>query len=99
QVDLGANFSLMRFVVMHAGAGGEEFGRNTRDYLIQASTDGIHFQTVSNVTGSFLSIATHDIFPVVGRYVRLRVRGPLPASIYELEVYGSPAPATPDFLV
>jgi outer membrane protein assembly factor BamB len=99
QVDLGADFSLARFVVQHAGAGGESFAGNTRDYLIQVSLDGTHFQTVTNATGNFLSITTHDVVPVVGRFVRLVVRGPRPASIYELEVYGSPAPATPDFLV
>ena len=99
QVDLGADYSLARFVVQHAGAGGETFSGNTRDYLLQVSLDGTHFQTVANVTGNFHSITTHDVLPVVGRYVRLRVRGPLPAAIYELEVYGSPAPPTPDFLI
>lgn len=102
QVDLGSNFLVNRFVVEHAGAGGEDLSLNTRDFNIQVSTDGVNFGTVADVLGNIQSITTHDIAPAVARYVRLNVLaasqgGALPARIYELEVFGSPAPATPNF--
>ncbi len=103
QVDLGSNFSLNRFVLEFAGAGGEDLGMNIRDYLIQVSVDGTNFETVANVTGNLFSIATHDVAGVTGRFVRLIVLSPTsatnPASIYEFQVYGAAAPSTPDFLV
>ena len=102
QVDLGANFLVDRFIVEHAGAGGEDLSLNTRDFNIQVSTDGVNFGTVADVLGNIQSITTHDIVPAIARYVRLNVSaasqgGALPARIYELQVYGSPAPSTPNF--
>ena len=103
QVDLGSNFSLNRFVLEFAGAGGEDLGMNIQSYMIQVSADGTNFETVANVTGNLFSIATHDIPAVTGRFVRLIVLSPTstsnPASVYEFQVYGSAAPSTPDFLV
>lgn len=96
QVDLGANFSVSRFVVEHGGAGGED-GNNTRDFLIQVSVDGANFDTIVNASANSYSITTHDVTPIVARFVRLAVLAPLPASIYEFQVYGVPAPSTPDF--
>jgi hypothetical protein len=103
QVDLGSVFSLNRFMLEFAGAGGEDLGSNVRSYLIQVSVDGTNFETVADVTTNGFSIATHDITPTIGRFVRLLVLSPVsasnPASVYEFQVFGSPAPATADFLV
>ena len=95
QVDLGKNFNVGRVVVEHAGAGGDDFNMNTRDFNIQVSSDGRTFTTVATVTGNIQSITTHDMPPTEARYVRLNVTTPegtaaLPANIYELQVFAAP---------
>ena len=52
QVDLGAARPVKRFVVKHAGAGGESEEFNTRDFNIQVSTDGKSFTTVVTSLGA-----------------------------------------------
>jgi hypothetical protein len=51
QVDLGAARPVKRFVVKHASAGGESEESDTRDFNIQASTDGKTFSTVATSSG------------------------------------------------
>jgi hypothetical protein len=103
QVDLGSTFSVNRFLLEFGGAGGEDLGTNIGSYLIQVSVDGTNFETVADVTRNVFSIATHDITPTIGRFVRLVVLSPVsassPASVYEFQVFGSAAPATADFLI
>ncbi|MDG6103993.1 DUF1080 domain-containing protein [Dactylosporangium aurantiacum] len=94
QVDLGASHNVNRFVVKHAGAGGENTAWNTRDFTIQTSTDGSTWTTRATVTANTASSTTHDISAAAARYVRLNVTTPtsdgnLAARIYELEVYGT----------
>jgi hypothetical protein len=93
QVDLGANFSVNRIVIRHAGAGGESQDWNTRAFKIHVSTDGKKFTTVVNVTDNDKDVSTHAIDPVTARYVQLEVITPSQdgdpaARIYEVEVYG-----------
>jgi hypothetical protein len=52
QVDLGAARPVQRFVVKHAGAGGDSDELNTRDFNIQVSTDGKSFTTVATSSGA-----------------------------------------------
>ena len=52
QVDLGAPRPVKRFVVKHAGAGGESEESNTRDFNIQVSTDGKTFTNVATSSGA-----------------------------------------------
>ena len=52
QVDLGAVRPVKRFVVKHAGAGGENDESDTRDFNIQVSTDGKTFTTVAKSSGA-----------------------------------------------
>ena len=52
QVDLGAARPVARFVVKHASAGGENEDADTRDFNIQASTEGKTFRTVASSTGA-----------------------------------------------
>jgi hypothetical protein len=54
QVDLGAVYPVARFVVKHASAGGESEQSDTRDFDIQASTDGKMFTTVASSRGAGL---------------------------------------------
>ncbi len=93
-VDLGASYNISRFVIEHAGAGGETFDLNTFDFNIQVGTDGVNFSGVVNVTGNIDSITTHDIAPTTARYVRLNITAPsqsgdTSARIYEFQVYAS----------
>jgi hypothetical protein len=97
EVDLGKSFNVGRFVVEHAGAGGDDFNMNTRDFNIQVSSDGQTFSTVASVTGNIQSITTHDIPATQARYIRLNVLTPegavaLPANIYEFQVFAAPEP-------
>src|SRR5579859_604308 len=95
QVDLGNTYSVGRFVLQHAGAGGENTGWNTRDFNIQISTDGSNWTTVVTVTGNTANITTNTIASAQARYVKLNITNPqtatnsVAARIYELEVYSS----------
>ena len=100
QVDLGHTVEVGRFVVEHAGAGGDDFNLNTRDFNIQVSLDGTNFQTVATVTGNIQSITTHDIRPTQARFVRLNIvpaegTKAAAANIYELEIFSAKYAATP----
>jgi hypothetical protein len=94
QVDLGSSKTVSRFVVRHAGAGGESTTFNTSAFNLQVSGDGATFTTVVNVTGNTASVTTHNIAATAARFVRLNVvTGAQPGSantarIYELEVFG-----------
>jgi hypothetical protein len=101
-VDLGSPQNISRFVVEHAGAGGESLSLNTAAFNIQVSSDGVNFTNVVTVTGNLDSITTHDIAPTTARYVQLNIVSPTlsgnpPASIYEFQVFGPPAIGSPDF--
>ncbi len=95
-VDLGANYNVRRFVIDHAGAGGESFSLNTLAYNIDLSTDGVTYANVAAITNNTISITTTDIPATLGRYVRLDVitptqNGNTDTRIYELQVYGAKA--------
>ncbi|MFI7578641.1 family 16 glycoside hydrolase [Micromonospora sp. NPDC049497] len=92
QVDLGSSQSVNKFVVKHAGAGGENAAWNTKDFTIATSTDGSNWTTRATVTGNTASTTTHDVTAVTARYVRLNITAPTSttdpaARIYEFEVY------------
>ena len=99
QVDLGAVHDLSSIVVSHAGAGGEPDVWNTRDFVLDVSTDGTTWTPVATVTGNTANVTTHPV-AVSGRYVRLRITAPVStgsavARIYELVVNGSSVGAPP----
>jgi hypothetical protein len=94
QVDLGQTSTLSRFVVRHAGAGGEDNAWNTRDFTIAVSQNGTSWTTVSTVTANTAAATTHDVTPVQARYVRLNITTPTSngngaARVYEFEAYGT----------
>jgi hypothetical protein len=102
QVDLGASFGVTRFVVRHAGAGGESTTFNTRQFNLQVSADGSTFTTVATATANTASVSTHDLAaPANARFVRLNVIAGEQTStggtarIYELEVFAA-APGRPN---
>jgi outer membrane protein assembly factor BamB len=95
QVDLGGTFNINRFVVEHAGAGGDDFLLNTRAFNIQVSVDGANFTTVAAATDNIQSITTHDIPPTPAHFVRLNVLVPAAtasstANIFEFQVFAAP---------
>jgi hypothetical protein len=94
RVDLGAVRQVGRFVVRHAGAGGETTAFNTRDFDLQTSTDGTTWTTVASPRGNTANVTTHVVAPTNARYVRINVLIPTQnadtaARIYELEAYAS----------
>ena len=83
-----------RFVVKHAGAGGENTAWNTRDFTIQVSTNGTTWTTVGDGHRATRPAPPPTTSPrCTARYVRLNVTTPTStgntaARIYEFEVYG-----------
>ncbi len=109
-VDLGVPYSINRFVVEHAEAGGQDWSFNTSAYNIQVSNDGVNFTTVVNVTGNRYGITTNDISSTTARYVKLNIVTPTQsgsgnANIYEFQVFaplsgsGASKVAAPTFSV
>jgi alpha-mannosidase len=95
-IDLGTPQQVERFILRHAGAGGEGKDLNTRDFSIDVSTNGSQWTTVVTVTGNTSHVTTHAIPSTSARYVRLNVTGPTStddpaARIYEIEVYRTKA--------
>jgi hypothetical protein len=93
QVDLGEIATITGFTLRHAGAGGIDMGRNTWEYNVQLSSDGINWITAASVTNNSDSITSHTIHDSRARYARLNVtagsnNGYRVALIYEFEVYG-----------
>ena len=92
QVDLGSSQTVSRFVLKHAGAGGESTSWNTRAFNVQTSTDLSTWTTVVTVTANTASTSSHTITARSARYVRLNVTTPTQttdpaARLYEMEVY------------
>lgn len=98
ELDLGAVMELSRFVIKHAGAGGEDPELNTREFALQVrSTPEETWKTVVTVRDNVSNESSHTIPPTEARYVRLVVLKPTnsgdpAARIYELEVYGNNTP-------
>jgi F5/8 type C domain len=93
EVDLGASVSIDRILVRHAGAGGESFIYNTRDFDVLLSDDDVTFETVASVRGNVRGITIHPVTGKKARYVKVDIMTPSQdggpaARIYELEVYG-----------
>src|SRR5262249_19219622 len=98
QVDLGRIYAVNKFIISHAGAGGEPSVLNTRDFNIQISTNGRDFASAVRVTGNAKSVSEHTIPVALARFVRLNVTTPAQhrdhsSRIYELEVQCDPAKA------
>jgi hypothetical protein len=86
-------YSVRRFVVKHAGAGGESSSYNTRDFKIQGSSDASTWYDLVTVTNNTSNQTTHNISAVGFRYFRLWITNPqsapsfVAARIYEFEIY------------
>lgn len=97
QMDILQNnvYSVRRFVVKHAGAGGESSSYNTRDFKIQGSSDASTWYDLVTVTNNTSNQTTHNISAVGFRYFRLWITNPqmapnfVAARVYEFEIYES----------
>lgn len=93
-IDLGQNYDISRWVVKHAGEGGEAISLNTKNYKLQGSLDGTAWTDLDSVTGNVSNITDRYITKSTVRYVRLYITTPQnyaetgTANIYEFEVYG-----------
>ncbi|UOQ73140.1 Ig-like domain-containing protein [Hymenobacter cellulosilyticus] len=86
-VDLGARYNVSRVKLSWEAAHG-------KDYLVQVSNDAASWTTVKTVTGNTTLTNDHTGLSGAGRYVRIygTARGTTYGySLYELEVYGTPA--------
>ncbi|MEV4314888.1 GH92 family glycosyl hydrolase [Actinocrispum sp. NPDC049592] len=91
QVDLGSATAVKTITVRHAGAGGESTAWNTRDYDIQASTDGTNWTTIVQARANTANVTTHTV-TVTARFLKLNIltaeqSGNNAARIYEFEAY------------
>ncbi|MDK8183863.1 discoidin domain-containing protein [Paenibacillus sp. UMB4589-SE434] len=92
-VDLGSSYSITKFVVKHAAAGGESASFNTRDFKLLLSADGVNWADAVTVTGNTLGESSHTISATNARFAKLVVTkatqtSDTAARIYEMEVYG-----------
>jgi beta-glucanase (GH16 family) len=86
-VDLGASYNVNRLKLTWEAAYG-------KDFLVQVSTDATNWTTLKSVTGNTSLSNDYTGLSGTGRYVRLygTARGTTYGySLYELEVYGTPA--------
>lgn len=95
RVDLGQAYTISRWVVQHAGAGGENTVWNTRDFKLQQSSDGVSFSDVDVVSGNTANVTDRSVAAFSARYVQLYITVPtnntdIASRIYEFAVYGSP---------
>lgn len=92
KLDLGATYNISRWVVQHAGVGGESTSYNTKDFKLQKSTDGINWTDVDTVTNNTANITDRTVTTFSARYVRLYITAATQttsniARIYEFELY------------
>jgi beta-glucanase (GH16 family) len=86
-VDLGARYNVSRVKLSWEAAYG-------KDYVVQLSNDAATWTTIKTVTGNTTLANDHTGLSGSGRYVRIygTARGTTYGySLYELEVYGTPA--------
>ncbi|MGB7605132.1 MAG: cadherin-like beta sandwich domain-containing protein [Lutisporaceae bacterium] len=96
KVDLGGEYYINRWVVVHMGAAGWDNRYNTSNYSFQGSLDNANWFTLDTVAGNTLATTDRTIAITKVRYVRVSVTGgiainPKLASIVELQVYQAPA--------
>jgi beta-glucanase (GH16 family) len=88
-VDLNANYTINRVKITWETALG-------KDYLVQISTNATSWTTVKTIAGNTALVNDHTGLSGIGRYIRMygTARGTVWGySIFELEVYGTPASA------
>ncbi|ANE46428.1 hypothetical protein SY83_09245 [Paenibacillus swuensis] len=75
-IDLGASYTLDRWVVKHASSGGEDTSLNTKSFQLQQSADGVHWSDLDTVTNNTQGVTDRKVNPFKSRYVRLYITAP-----------------------
>lgn len=93
-VDLKAEFLINFVIIKHAGTGRETSIKNTKDFVIQTSIDGVEWIDNLNISNNYDSITYHEL-ETSTRYVRIWITisthsNDTTSRIYELEVYYDP---------
>ncbi|MGG6311820.1 PA14 domain-containing protein [Paenibacillus macerans] len=108
KVDAGAEATVHRFVLAHAGAAGEPDSGNTRAFTIETSLDDVSWTPAVTVTDNTYGTSAHELdVPVTARFFKLNITDPgeanangnYQANIYEFEAYGTlatPSDAEPE---
>jgi len=89
--DFGRSYLIDRYVVRHAGAGGDAQSLNTRDFVVEVSRDGGEWRVVDRQRDNAAMVSDVDIPAVSARMVRLRILDPGAdgtARIGDVEIYG-----------
>ena len=92
QLDFKEPFTISRYVVRHAEAGGLEPQLNSRDFSVETSLDGVTWTTAGTYTDNTSAVTEATITPVEARYVRVTVTDAGAdglVRIGDIEVYGT----------
>lgn len=91
QYDLKQPYTISRYVIRHAGAGGAAPSLNTRSYSVETSLDGKQWVCVDKQMANQLNVSDVDITPGKARFVRFTITDPGTdgvARIADIEIYG-----------
>ena len=90
-IDLEEEYKLSRYILQNAATGYYKKELNTKDYKVQASTDGKEWKDIDVVTGNTSNIVDKMTEEFTARYVRLLITNPGEdgvARVQEFEVWG-----------
>ncbi|WP_035602119.1 discoidin domain-containing protein [Haloferula sp. BvORR071] len=90
-LDLGGDYLVSRCVIRHAGDAGLDPALNTREFALQASTDGKSWKTIHVVKGNKDRVSDWDLPPVKAKQLRVLINNAGAdgkARIGEVEVFG-----------
>lgn len=92
KLDLGQTYTISRWVVKHAGIGGESTSYNTKNFKLQKSSDGINWIDVDTVSNNTSNVTDRTVASFTARYIRLYITAGTQtnsnvARIYEFELY------------
>jgi hypothetical protein len=91
----GEQYQMTRYVIRHAGAGGASRALNTRDFTVQASSDGKAWATVDVVKGNLDDVRDVDVAPATAQYLKIVIDDPggdSTARIADVEIFGRTKP-------
>jgi len=89
--DLGAEYSISRYVISFAGAAGMDKSLNVKDYRLLASTDGSQWVEADIVKGNEDHVRDIDLGNVKARYIKIIIDNPGADNIgriADVEIFG-----------
>ncbi|MGL5705827.1 MAG: discoidin domain-containing protein [Tannerellaceae bacterium] len=91
EYDLKQPYTISRYVIRHAGAGGASPSLNTRSYGVEVSLDGKQWVCVDKQMANQQHVSDIDITPIKARFVKFTITDPGidgVARIADIEIYG-----------